>query len=238
MTAGVREGLAVGLLLAAAAAAVIGLSLGTGANPSTRRVVIALDRSGSLGADGCADLERLGRAALSSTVSTELIVLATSPAGIGRLGAVRTTPSGRLLEGRRHDEATRKKLLAPLTDACAALPAAPTSPITELIAVALTYLPARDCPGRGATCQLVVRTDGRESADRQVRRALGGGRGTLEPRFDAGHVAVRFCGLADGRRGRGPSPLHLRRVWRRLFLTPERVRFDAACALFAREVTR
>lgn len=237
MTAGTREGLAVGLLFFTAVLAVLGLSLRSGSPHRDRLVVIALDRSSSLAADGCADLGRLGAGVLSSTVTTELIILSTSPSGIVRLGALRSAPSGRLLEGRGHEAAGVEGQVAELVAACEALPPAQTSPIALLVERALTYLPTETC-AETRTCTLIVRTDGRESVDRQVRRALTRRRVRLEPRFANQRTAVRFCGLAEVHSNSGPRPAWLQAVWRGLFEAPEQVRFEAACALFTREVMR
>lgn len=114
-----------------------------------------------------------------------------------------------------------EKELAPLED---------RSAIYRAIARVVAMLKSRKCM-EGGKCTVRVITDGQETVNKHVKKAIRSKKPKAVPDellIDNGHIAVGFCGTADGKINSG-SINHLEKGWMSYFQHPELVAFRPFC---------
>lgn len=232
-------GLAAAIVLALV---VISFLVFTGEEEDTTRhyAVIALDVSASTSrASLCDDMARILEDELARSGERQITILGTGGRDTAnepvRLGSFKLERSVRVLEGKTSGEEKQIHILGEARRLCEKLPLRQESPIFNTVATATKYFSGIRCGEGGATCSLMIRTDGVEEIDETVKRALTKPL-TRSPRIENTGVSIGFCGLADRRtnfRAKLPSLAAVETAFKPEFSDQNRVTFDAACGAFA-----
>jgi hypothetical protein len=177
-------------------------------------IAIVHDRSEST-RDGCSSvmglldrvlsIPELDRRSSVTILATGDAMTANEPVQVDRFPA---PVSRRAMEGPRGAQRRRKELLAGIGRKCQELTRTDVSPILLAVRRAVEQLQSLGCSSANP-CQLYVQTDGEETAEPALARALRGrGQPLPEPASPILHDGIRitFCGLADtvGRDDGGP----------------------------------
>jgi hypothetical protein len=150
----------------------------------------------------------------------------------------------RVIEGQRHFARQREELLLNVKNRCAAADVTDVSPIFQAIKRGVEQL--QNSGSASDPKFLFILTDGEETADSKLKRALAQSPGDamkLPSPIRNGNVHVVFCGMAEtigfataGNKSRQMSRPRdpkradrLREVWSNLFTNPELVRFEPYC---------
>jgi len=157
-----------------------------------------------------------------------------------------TVPEIRLvIEGQRRAEQQKNELLATLQQRCLEAQVTNVSPIFQAVKRGVEYL--QNIGSKNDPRYLYVQTDGEETENAQIKKALGQAPGTnskLPVPIDNRGVRVIFCGGAEtvglttgannksyyASKQRSPQRVdRLREVWLSLFTNPELVKFEPFC---------
>lgn len=162
------------------------------------------------------------------------------------LGEFQVPVIRRVIEGQRAAARDREALLSGLRDRCAEVQQTRISPVFQALKRGVEYL-----HGVGTsddTRYLFIQTDGEETENAQIKKALNGQRGAmrnLPPPIQNAGVRVTFCGMAEtvgtvvgsdnkvqrkSRQRDSSRADRLREVWGRVFTHPEMVTFEPYCA--------
>lgn len=152
----------------------------------------------------------------------------------------------RVIEGQRAAAREKEALLSSLQSRCAEVEQTRVSPVFQGVKRGVEHLQTVGAPGD--TRYLFIQTDGEETENTQIKKALNGARGAmrnLPPPIKNAGVHVTFCGLAEtvgatvgndnkvSRKSRNRDPARadrLREVWGKVFTNPELVTFEPYCA--------
>ena len=176
-----------------------------------------------------------------------LLVLATGdnatlgePIEIIRLPAFRSVTA---MESPSAAERRNRELVASVIDKCSALPRTSVTPLYLAIRRTVEQLKAVGC-GPTSGCKILLQTDGEETVEVGIRRALAGSQAMLNlpAPIDNTGIAVTICGLSettgqgDAAKSWSPRRNHNARsadrvvaVWRRLFTAPDLITFEPVC---------
>lgn len=161
------------------------------------------------------------------------------------LGEFQVPVIRRVIEGQRAAAREKQALLSGLQNRCAEVQQTRVSPIFQALKRGVEYLHSVGTPGDSR--YLFVQTDGEETENEQIKKALNGARGAgrhLPPPIQNAGVRVTFCGLAETvgatvgndnkisqkTRNRDPARAdRLREVWGKVFTNPELVTFEPYC---------
>lgn len=171
------EGLiAAGLLLLVAAG---GLWAFTTETPPQRRrfVVVVVDASRSGPQDvRCRDAERIARRELDRSSQLKLLLLSTTTSTHANepthVGTFSFSPGHGVLEGKGKAERKRVEFVKSVHQACTNLPRTYESPIFSAVRTAVDYMRNLGCADAYTDCEAFVLSDGIETSDATVRRAL------------------------------------------------------------------
>jgi hypothetical protein len=162
------------------------------------------------------------------------------------LGEFRVPVVRRVIEGQRAAARDRQALLSGVRNRCAGVQQTRVSPVFQALKRGVEHLHGVGAPDDSR--HLFIQTDGEETENAQIRKALNGQRGAmrnLPPPIQNAGVRVTFCGLAETvgmtlgsdnkvrqkSRQRDPARAdRLREVWGKLFTNPELVAFEPYCA--------
>lgn len=216
----------------------LGAAAFTGDTPpaAATLAVISIDTSGSSRADDrCADVARIAATLVAARRPVDLVLLVSGTTKRGlqplQLGHFTETRDRAVLE-RSHKDVT-ESLESRVNAACELTASTSESPIFDLVAGGIGYLPQARCTAPEVHCSVWIRTDGLEGADAVLKRALRRPLKTRPARLDNEHIDVHICGLGERRR-RGPSIAHVKQVWLQEFSSPERVTLTDACIPFGK----
>lgn len=160
------------------------------------------------------------------------------PIVIGALGDLK---GNRSMEGKGMAARKRDQAIMRVVRDCQDLPPTRSSPIFLGLRRSLEMLRAQGCAELGGNCTLVVRTDGEETAEPEIRRLLRAPQARVhavpEPRLDNTGIAVDLCGLGDvvtgSRQANDVRTLRsadrLSRIWHSSFSHGELVRVTPTC---------
>jgi hypothetical protein len=209
--------------------------------------VLLCDNSGSM-ADAQASCAGLAERALDTPKLSKGSTLTVITLGDGRSGneprlvARYALPSSRrALEGKGASARRKNQLLADLQGQLERLPRTDRSPIFLAVKRGIEQLRGSGC-GADSACHLFVRTDGEETAESSLRRALDGKGKPMDPPDAIANdgIAVTFCGLSETSQSAGTESnsrtVHnarhgdrVREVWSSLFTVPDSVSFEPYC---------
>jgi len=210
--------------------------------------VIVFDNSGSTANDGQVLIALAERAMQQPRLAkgSTLTILALGDGRTGnepRLLAKYEIPySRRALEGKKAIARRRAQILADLQNQLDKLPRPGRSAIFLAIKRGAEQLRGGSCRA-DSECFLYVRTDGEETVESSIRKAIEGtskSKGMPEPIANEG-IKVAFCGFAETNAAVSTEPInarrshtarsgdHLRDVWALLFTAPESVSFEPYC---------
>src|SRR5713101_6686868 len=153
--------------------------------------------------------------------------------------------SRRVIEGRKANERQQAALLREISKTCNSVQPTAISPIFMGVRQALADLRAEGCT-EVSHCKLQVDSDLEENVEAGIRGDLDRRRrrNPLPAALDNDGIDVTFCGYAatagriidpTGREvrtftGRNPAREdRMQRIWRSLFMSPERVKFEPYC---------
>src|ERR1043165_8404402 len=162
------------------------------------------------------------------------------------LGAFQVPVIRRVIEGQRAAAREREALFSGLQSRCAEVRQTRVSPVFQALKRGVEYLHGVGAPDDSR--YLFVQTDGEETENAQIKKALNGERGALRylpPPIQNAGVHVTFCGMAEtvGATADNDNKVHqksrkrdsaradrLREIWGKLFTNPELVVFEPYCA--------
>jgi hypothetical protein len=162
------------------------------------------------------------------------------------LGEFQVPVIRRVIEGQRAAEREKQELLAAVRERCGAAEELQVSPIFQAIKRSIEHL--KTVGTAGDSRYLFIQTDGEETENPQIKKALNQAVGTeskLPPPIQNKGLHVTFCGMAETvgevvgsdknvrRKSKQRDPGRadrLQEVWAKLFTNPELVSFEPYCS--------